>query len=52
MATLGLLIVAFFAGGLMGAIGFKQFGYLATLPLAGILVFLSAVPVIDDIRSW
>ncbi len=51
MATLGLLVASFLAGGVLGAIGFRQIGYLATLPLAGILIFLSAVPVVDDIRS-
>jgi hypothetical protein len=34
----------------LGAAGFKLFGYLATLPLAAILLFLSAVPVLDDLR--
>ena len=48
MATLASLMVAFLGGGILGAFGFKHFGYLATLPLAGILVFLSAVPVFDD----
>lgn len=50
IATLALLVASFLAGGLLGAIGFKHVGYLATLPLAGILIFLSAVPVLDDIR--
>lgn len=48
MATLMLLVVAFLGGGILGAMGFKHFGYLTVLPLAGILVFLSAVPVFDD----
>ena len=51
MATLALLVVSFFLGGVLGAIGFKHFGYLATLPLAGMLLFLSAVPVLDDLRQ-
>lgn len=50
IATLGFLIIAFLFGGVLGALGFRHFGYLATLPLAGILVLLSAVPVLDDIR--
>lgn len=50
MATLALLVASFLVGGVLGAAGFKQIGYLATLPLAGILVFLSAIPVLDDIR--
>lgn len=51
MATLGLLVASFLIGGVLGAVGFKHIGYLATLPLAGILVFLSVVPVFDDFRS-
>jgi uncharacterized membrane protein YoaK (UPF0700 family) len=50
LATLSLLIGAFFCGGVLGALGFKYFGYLTTLPLAGILFFLSAAPVLDDLR--
>ncbi len=51
LATLGLLIASFLAGGLIGTVGFKHVGYLSTLPLAGILIYLSAVPVFDDIRG-
>lgn len=51
LKMLSLLIVCFLGGGVLGAIGFKQIGYLATLPLAGILLLLSAVPVIDDLRG-
>jgi uncharacterized membrane protein YoaK (UPF0700 family) len=46
-----MLIACFLVGGVLGAIGFKQIGYLATLPLAGILILLSAVPVFDDLRG-
>lgn len=46
------LIGSFLVGGVSGAIGFKQVGYLATLPLAGVLILLSAVPVIDDLRGF
>lgn len=51
LATLLLLVVFFLVGGVIGAIGFKQIGYLATLPLAGILMLLSVVPVFDDLRA-
>jgi uncharacterized membrane protein YoaK (UPF0700 family) len=50
MSTLVMLVASFFLGGVLGAAGFKLFGYLATLPLAAILLFLSAVPVLDDLR--
>lgn len=48
MLTLLALVLAFFIGGVFGAWGFKYFGYLTTLPLAGTLMLLSAVPVFDD----
>ena len=51
MAMLAMLVLSFLGGGVCGAIGFRHFGYLATLPLAGILIYLSAVPVLDDIRG-
>jgi len=51
LTMLVLLIVCFLGGGVLGAVGFKQIGYLATLPLAGILILLSAVPVFDDLRG-
>ena len=51
LTMLGLLIGSFLVGGVLGAIGFKHIGYLATLPLAGILILLSAVPVLDDLRG-
>lgn len=51
MATLACLVVSFLVGGVLGALGFSHIGYLATLPLAGILFFLSSVPVIDDLRG-
>lgn len=51
LSMFALLITFFLVGGVLGAIGFRQFGYLATLPLAGILVVLSVVPVVDDLRG-
>ena len=44
------LLLMFFVGGVAGAIGFKGFGFWATLPLAVILWTLAIVPVLDDIR--
>jgi len=44
------LLLGFFAGGLVGALGFKHAGYLATLPLAGLLCLLAIVPALDDLR--
>ncbi len=49
--TLSALVLSFLVGGVGGALGFKQVGFLATIPLAAILFALSAVPVIDDLRG-
>lgn len=49
LALLASLLGAFFAGGLVGAIGFKHLGFVSTLPLATILVALAAVPLMDDL---
>lgn len=45
------LLVAFFAGGLLGAVAFQRFGYVATVPLAALLGVLSIVPALDDLRA-
>lgn len=53
MKKLGLLtslIGLFFAGGVIGALGFKNVGFLFTIPFTAILLVLAAVPVIDDLR--
>jgi uncharacterized membrane protein YoaK (UPF0700 family) len=45
------LVGLFFIGGVTGAIGFKRVGFLATLPLAVVLLMLAIVPVLDDVRE-
>jgi uncharacterized membrane protein YoaK (UPF0700 family) len=45
------LAASFFAGGILGAIGFHQLGYPATVPLALLLTGLASVPVTDDLRE-
>jgi len=49
LALLSSLLGMFFVGGLVGAVGFGHFGFLSTLPLAGVLLTLAAVPLLDDI---
>lgn len=44
------LIAAFFAGGVLGAFGFKLWGYITTVPLALLLGLLVSGPLLDDIR--
>jgi uncharacterized membrane protein YoaK (UPF0700 family) len=50
------LVLSFFLGGIVGALGFKQVGYLSTVPLALLLVGLASVPAMDDLipvgRTW
>lgn len=50
LAMLAMLCGFFLIGGISGALGFKHIGYLTTLPLAALLISMSVVPVIDDIR--
>jgi uncharacterized membrane protein YoaK (UPF0700 family) len=52
MAVLGLLVAAFFLGGVTGAIGFQRMGYATTVPLALLLVLLAIVPVTDDLKDY
>ena len=47
----GLLVASFFGGALLGAHGFKSFGYIATVPLAIVLVVLTWGPILDDLRN-
>lgn len=41
----------FFVGGIAGALGFKNWGYLTTLPLAAVLSVLVWGPLSHDIRA-
>jgi len=52
LALLSQLALAFFGGGLAGALGFKHVGYAATVPLALMLVALASVPIVDDMRAF
>jgi hypothetical protein len=47
----GTMLTTFFFGGVTGAMGFKHIGYASTVPLAGMLVVLAIVPVVDDVRE-
>ena len=49
LKVLSSLAAFFFIGGLSGAMGFKHVGYVATIPLALMLVILASVPVADDL---
>lgn len=45
------LVLLFFVGGVLGALGYKHVGFLASLPLAGVLLLISVVPVFDDLKE-
>ncbi len=51
LGGLALLAGAFFVGALTGALAFRHAGYIATVPLAAILVLLAAVPTVDDVLA-
>jgi uncharacterized membrane protein YoaK (UPF0700 family) len=44
-----LLVGCFFCGGLLGAISFKNFGFISVVPLALLLLVVAAVPIFDDL---
>ena len=46
------LALSFFAGSVIGALGFKQVGYIATVPLALGLGALAVMPAIDDAKRY
>ena len=52
LQMLSLLALSFFLGGVVGAFGFKYLGYIATVPLALVLITLAIVPALDDVRGW
>ena len=45
------LLGCFLAGGVAGALGFRYGGWMATVPLAGLLLVLGIGPVFDDLRT-
>jgi len=46
-----LLFVCFLGGGLTGAMGFAAMGYLATIPLAGLLGLIAVKPLVADLHG-
>lgn len=52
LKLLATLALAFFVGGVAGALGFKHVGYASTIPLALLLILLAIVPALDDVVLW
>lgn len=46
-----ILLLSFLGGGLVGALGFKAIGYIATLPLALVLAVVGLKPVANDLME-
>ncbi|GAB3252205.1 YoaK family protein [Chitinimonas naiadis] len=44
------LLMSFLVGGIVGALGFKHLGFIATLPLAAGLAVMAWLPILDDLR--
>lgn len=44
------IVLAFFIGGVVGAVSFKRVGFSATVPIAGLLMMLAAPPLWQDFR--
>ncbi len=51
LRMLSTMALSFFGGGVLGALAFNHVGYIATVPLALLLVLLAGVPVLDDVRQ-
>ena len=51
LRILSALALSFFGGGVVGAVGFKVFGYISTVPLAVVLIGLAGVPAYDDLSA-
>ena len=47
----GTMLTMFLVGGVVGAVGFKHIGYASTIPLAGVLLVLAIVPLVDDLLA-
>ena len=52
LRVLSIMALSFFGGGVIGALGFNYVGYIATVPLALLLILLAGVPAIDDLRRY
>ena len=52
LAIHSTILGLFFTGGLLGALAFKQVGFVATVPLALVLSAVAAPPLWRDISDW
>jgi uncharacterized membrane protein YoaK (UPF0700 family) len=47
-----IIFSLFLIGGIVGAISFKNFGYITTVPLAGVLILISLPPISRDLIDF
>ena len=47
-----IIFSLFLTGGIVGAISFKNFGYITTVPLAGVLILISLPPISRDLIDF
>ena len=52
LKLLTTFVAAFFVGALTGALGFKHAGYIASVPLAIVLIALAIAPALDDLADF
>ena len=50
LGMLTLLVGLFFVGGVLGALGYLEFGFATLIPLALVLLAAAAAPLAADIR--
>ena len=50
LKLVGLLLISFLVGGVVGALGFKHLGFKTVVPLAGFMCFLAARPALLELR--
>lgn len=52
LSMLSMLVGLFFAGGLVGALGYLEFGFAVVVPLAFLLLAAASAPLLADLRRW
>jgi hypothetical protein len=50
LGMLALLVGLFLAGGVLGAIGYREFGFATLVPLSLVLLAAAAAPLAADVR--
>lgn len=51
LGMLALLVALFFLGGVLGAVGYLEFGFPVVVPMALLLLVLASPPVLRDLRA-